>query len=280
MIEVCIKLFTMKAMRLFCSLALLATFTSGVEIQCDFRIDNWENIGTLYTCRATVINMADPAAVTKISGIHLSDIGNADEKAFWILENKILSIVPNGIEKFFANLEALQWSSGNISSVDSSTFQPFPHLLHIDLGDNKLETLDGNLFQHTRKLRTIYLDTNSLRHIGHDLLADLTDLTYAYFQGNPCIDAAANTPQEIQDLNLQLPIQCPPSNITPDPPTTTYPPTTTSSQATTSPTTSKPNECITRCTSNEEADEMKNRIEILELTITAMESNSRSCNPH
>lgn len=264
----------MKAIKLLCSLALLAMFTSAVEIQCDFGNENFDNIVGLYTCRVTVINMVDQAAVSKVTGTHFSDRNNADVKGFWILENKVLSIIPIGIETFFVNLEAFQWSSGNISSVESSTFQPFPNLLHIDLGDNKLVTLDGNLFQHTRKLQTIYLDTNSLMHVGHDLLTGMTDLTFAYFQGNPCIDAEANTKQQIQDLNLQLPIQCPPSTNSTDPPTTTHPATTITS------TTSESNECTVRCTSNEEADEMKTRIDVLESMVAELELKSRSCIPN
>lgn len=53
------------------------------------------------------------------------------------------------------------------------------------------------------------------------MLTDLTDLMMLDFASNPCINAYSNDPEYIQELNIQLPIHCPPLTTTPDPPTTT-----------------------------------------------------------
>lgn len=132
-------------------------------------------------------------------------------KGFRIFNHKILTTIPNGIGNFFANLESFHWWAGNISSVDSSTFRPFPNLLSIQLGDNRIVAVDGDLFQFTLKLQRIYFSGNLLRHVGHDLLTGLADLTYARFESNSCINAIAETPQQIQELSLQLAVQCPPN---------------------------------------------------------------------
>lgn len=142
-------------------------------------------------------------------------------------------------------------------SIDSSLLAPFSNLLHLE---NKLVSLNGDLFQHSRKLQTIYLDGNLLEHVRHDLLAGLTYLTSVYFEANPCINTKAHAAQQIQELNRQLPIQCPPLDTTKDPPTTT------------TSTTSEPNECSPSCTSSEGAQEMKKRIEALEKVVAELRS--------
>lgn len=142
--------------------------------------------------------------------------------------------------------------SGNISTIDSTTFEPFPNLVDINLDGNRLVSLDGEIFKHTRKVGGVWFNNNGLQHVGHDLLNGLTDLTWAAFQSNPCIHAYAHTPEAIQELKLRLQTQCPPSATPPDPPTTTIS------------TTSEPNECPESCTSNEQTQEIYKRMEEME----------------
>lgn len=206
-----IKLLTMKAIELFCSFAALAALTSGVTIQCNYSIENGAGIyNNYYVCAATVISEENPTTVTEINGTHLTGFNNAFNndhvKGFW-MQNENLSSTPKGIENFFPNLEEFAWYSG-ISTIDSSTFKPFPELLRIGFGSNKIVSLDGNLFQYTRKLQEINFSRNKLEHVGHDLLKGLT--ATVLFGSNPCISARAYSIEEIQELNLLLPIRCPP----------------------------------------------------------------------
>lgn len=251
----------------FC-LTFLAAFTSGVRIHCDFIISNW-HIGSVYGCDATVISLEDPARITEVSGTHWVEKNDADVKGFHIDGQNSLSIIPSGIQNFFFNLEAFQWWNGNISRIDSSTFASIPNLLSIHLFRNKLVTLDGDVFQNTRKLQRIYLQSNLLEHVGYDLLTGRTDLTYADFSSNPCIDVVATSSLQIQELSRQLLIQCPPTvTTTIAPPTTTEPPTTTTDPPTTTfSTTTVPSACPALCTSTEETQEIMNRVETLERQI-------------
>lgn len=248
------EILTMEVIELLCCLAVLATFTSGVRIRCEYQMGDWNVLGRLYTCRGSVISDENPTIVTDVIGTHLAGDENSDVKGFWVLDgHESLTTIPKGLENFFANLQGFQWAYGNISSIDSSTFEPFSNLLRIGLQSNELVTLDGDLLQHTRKLHWISFSFNLLQHVGHDFLAGLTDLTYAYFQSNPCIHSEANTTQGVQDLNRLLPELCPPLATSLDPPTTTVS------------TTPEPNVCPVRCTINEEVDEINNRIEGVEL---------------
>lgn len=138
----------MRATWLFSILAILAASTLGVEIQC-FYWNTTRGFGFLYTCRATIINVdvANPATVRNISGTHFEGKDHEDVKGFYTYSNyRNFTTIPTDIGNFFPNLEIFEWYEGNISSVDSSTFEPWPNLLVINLNGNKLVTLDGNLF--------------------------------------------------------------------------------------------------------------------------------------
>lgn len=256
----------MKVIEVFCCMALYATLASGVEIDCWYRMTNWIP-GGIYICGATITNVEDPTTVRNINGTHLAGRSNEDVRGFSVFLHDILTTIPTGIEKFFANLELFAWDNGNISTIDSSTFKPFPSLLFISLGNNKLISLDGDLLQHSRKLREIEFHGNLLEHVGHDLLTGLTDLTYADFESNPCINIRANTPEAIQELNRQLPIKCPLNPIIECPTTCMIdeimdriaeleradPQTTTISAP-------DPNECPSGCASNVEVRGMERQI--------------------
>lgn len=242
----------MKAIGLFGCLALLTTFTSGVKIHCIYYIEGYWDIGPFYSCGAFNISLENPTTVTGISGAHMAGKHNADVKGFYINNFEYLTTIPRGLENYFPSLELLQWFGGSISLINSGTFQPFRNLSYVELSRNKLVTLDGNLFQHTPKLRHIHFSNNLLAHVGHGLLTTLTDLTAAEFHANPCVDTAAHTPDQIQDLNLHLPIKCSTLDTTSDRPTTTIS------------TTPVQNDCPISCTSNEETRKMKNRMKKIE----------------
>lgn len=205
----------MKVSGLFGSLAFLAVlaFTSGVKIECLFGqyTSDWDDIGSWYSCFATVVSTDNPATVTSISGSHSEGNRNEDVKQITVQSEYMLHAIPAGIEAYFPNLESIQWLPGGLTTIDSNTLKPFPNLIHLKLNYNHLVSLDGNLFQHTRRLRTIDFGSNLLEHIGHDLLTGLPELTVAYFYGNPCINLSAYYGSlEVEELSLELSIQCPP----------------------------------------------------------------------
>lgn len=137
--------------------------------------------------------------------------------------------------------------------VDASDLEPFPKLTQISFSNNQLVSLDENLFMHTPKLEVIYFTFNLLQHVGYNLMTDLTELTYADFEWNPCVDFHANTTKLIQELFEILKIQCPPLDST-----------------TTLTSTTEDDDCPIRCSVNEEIDELTRRSNEQEKTITRM----------
>lgn len=106
----------MKAIALFSCLALFAAITSAVEIHCNFSIESGIS-GPLYVCDGVVVSLENLSAAV-ISGTRLEWKTDEDVTAFWMSHQEILTKIPNGIDKLFANLEIFQWYNGNISTID------------------------------------------------------------------------------------------------------------------------------------------------------------------
>lgn len=148
-----------------------------------------------------------------------------------MVPNQELSQIPEGIETFFPNLRGFQIYDSKLQTISKDVLK-FPSLQVLLLSGNELVTLDSDLFAFTPKLAEIWLGSNSLQHVGHNLFAGLNELAYAMFFGNPCINQNAVNRQEVLELNIQLPISCPPIS---DNSTTTSPTTITTTTTTNSP---------------------------------------------
>lgn len=82
------------------------------------------------------------------------------------------------------------------------------------ISQNKLVSINGDLFAHTPRIQRLQFEENQIEHVGSGLLDDLEKLEYANFEGNPCISTLAQTPEGIVELKLQLSTKCPPLNET------------------------------------------------------------------
>lgn len=231
-------------------------------------------IGTTYTCEVNSgLNpgITEITEITEIHGNHLPGRSNLDVEAFQTLSMEAFRMMPTGIERFFPNLLLLQFFSGILSSVSSEDLSAWPNLTMFSAQRNKIEILDGDLFQNAPQLKWIDLSSNLIQNVGTNLLSNLNELTYISFIDNPCINSFANTPQEIENLKSQLLTQCPP--LTTEAPNTTV--TVPSTTDVVSSTTVDP--CIPRCSINEETDELRLRIEELEAIVRELVANPCLC---
>lgn len=119
-----------------------------------------------------------------------------------------LERIPKGIEKFFPHLIGLRWSNGFLTTVTAEDLQPFPDLQIFYVYNNKIVSIDGDLFKNNPKLNVIYFHGNLLENIGSGLLDGLDNLVQAFFNMNSCIDMEATSPSMIEQLKLGLRILC------------------------------------------------------------------------
>lgn len=129
----------------------------------------------------------EDVTITSINGEEASYY--QDKKVTYLdINEQTVHYLPKGIENFFPLLERLSIVSAELESVKSDNLKPFGHLQTINLKNNKITTLDNNLFEFNPEITTLWFSHNQLKHIGADILTPLKKLSYADFSSNECVD--------------------------------------------------------------------------------------------
>ena len=145
-----------------------------------------------YTCLTSELTNINEETLTAVYGNHMSGKSNADVEYLNIRNVSILTFFPNGIENFFPNLTAIQIYHCNISTLTGHELDVFPNLTWFALqGQSQLERIPGNLFTNTPMLHSLWFYYNNIKHVGENLLTSLSQLTYAHFGSNYCVNQAA-----------------------------------------------------------------------------------------
>jgi len=194
----------MKVIYLF----FLFSSTSAVIIDCDFTSYTSGDI-EIYSCNAAYGSITDDNTTnTIVRGTHLASRTDADVNFFSAIE-LFMTYFPKDLYKFFPNLISINLLVGYLTSINAADLK-FPHLTSITIYQHPITTLDGNLFQHTKKLKEITFAYIHLTNAGRGLLANLDELEMASFIYTDCIDESAWTREEIPRLIDALERQCPP----------------------------------------------------------------------
>lgn len=180
-------------------------------IHCDFHSVLWVIAERQYSCPfATITSDENLTHAINVTGNHTSGRSNTDVKAFTIYtDHEHLNRIPKGLGNFFPNLILFLWNYGSLTTLAADDLKPFPELQVFYAKNNKLVSIDGDLFMHSPNLILVDLQSNLLDHVGFGLLDGLNNLTSANFENNSCISVNAETPATIQELKLQLQNQCP-----------------------------------------------------------------------
>lgn len=243
----------------------------------------WDVLQERYRCQPNITGSGN--TLEAIHGNHMRGKTNADVE-FLYVEGQAMNSLPRDIEVFFPKLIGLYILDSGLLTISAEDLRPFPNLLLFGSQENPLESLDGDLFKYTRKLRRVNI-SNQLQHVGHDLLAGLHNLTNAWFLYNPCISVDAYTKETVEALKLQLPINCPLLTAT----TVTI-----TSATSTITTTDSPGECPEACSEllyelseqtenqKQEIDDLKSmfleiKSRVVELEMQMRELASSPCSP-
>lgn len=149
-------------------------------------------------------------SLVEVNGEHVE--GHSNENVQMVYANKQIGPcrLPRDMKNFFPRIDGIKWIHGSLSTIDADDLN-FPDLNLLDLQDNKLISLPSDLFRNSHKLQWIQLDFNKISHVGRNFFDDLKEIGTIRFRSNPCMNVSAETPEEIEDLKLQLPISCPSS---------------------------------------------------------------------
>lgn len=238
-----------KAASIFILLIVVAS-CSSVTIQCLYKTYKWERLGSFRGCLGRIANpKSNPKSLDEISDEAVAPRDMLEDDWRKNLHDKVrflsvgksnLELLPKRIDFYFPNLEILQWYNGSLSAITADDLAPFPNIKHLYISGNKIVTLDADVLSNNLQLVDIYANNNLIDHVGKDLLRGLDGLKYVDFRNNPCIDVLATSTSQIEELNQQLPLNCPLPTKEPE-------------QA--------QEQCCVRDTMNEEVDELKRLVQ-------------------
>ncbi|XP_037047386.1 uncharacterized protein LOC119082112 isoform X2 [Bradysia coprophila] len=186
---------------------LLVSKCHGIALDCVFRSHSFSVIGSRYACDARVLFDANEN-VTTVYGLHEAGKGHEDVHGI-VIQSQSLEFVPTNIESFFPNVIAISLGDNHITSIQNRHLAPFPNLEYLWLAGNNFTLVDGSLFSGLNSMRLISFNSNSIRHVGHDLNLPLNG--DVRFSANSCISETAATPDAVAALKLNLLRNCPPT---------------------------------------------------------------------
>jgi len=236
---------------LFLIVAVFASSSQGVILNCRYAVQvYWWQLQEIYVyhCHVTRIDESDSTtAVTGVQGTHFEGFDFEDVQGLEINNQPEFSQIFTNIEDFFPNLIAMRFENGNLSTISSEDLRPFPNLWRLNVVQQSLTALDGNLFQHNPDLEIISFQHNQITNVGHGLLSGLNRLIWGDFRNNNCVDIFADGPAELESLQSALIYQCPPLA-----------------------------QCPIRCTMNEEVDDLRRQVDEHERRLSELESRLRA----
>jgi hypothetical protein len=196
-------------MKLLSGIVLVVCLSSvcSMKIDCEFKIYGWKYIGSAYLCYSSAINTGSPTIIEELHGTHLSGKTNADVLGFWD-KGRQMQYIPSNLATFFPNLKAIAFDAP-LLQVISSDLKPFPNLVWFYSSGCQFTSIEGDLFQHTKKLQEIEFHDGKLESVGDNLLSGLNELEVANFESNTCISSYAKTPEEMEELKEKLSALCP-----------------------------------------------------------------------
>lgn len=194
-------------------LTLLAA-SSSIDIKYEFTYTTWENLGRVYTCSVVNLNVeSDDETVTSATGNQLNEVHNNNDVTKLNIQNQRCDYLPKGLEKLFPNLEGLRIASSGLKFLRQSDISVFPNLRNCDVFNNRLTTLDANLFARNFKLEYLYFGSNRIEQVGNNIFSPLKNLKKVNFDDNTCIRFVAETPNELPKLQLLLEKDCAVKNL-------------------------------------------------------------------
>lgn len=165
-----------------------------------------EKLENVYQCQGKVLNSGRENVVENVVGTHVTNKSNFNVESLNLVHQKLKKF-PEKLNKFFPNLIKIYLGNCNLQSITADDLKHFKSLRVLDVWNNQLTSLPGDLFRFTPKVERVYFAKNQISVVGEGLLDGLS-LQYADFRHNRCIDLRAQTRQEVQRLKQEISEKC------------------------------------------------------------------------
>lgn len=123
---------------------------------------------------------------------------------------------PDRIGEVFQFITTLQITNSSLRDISKRNLQQFLMVELLNLSDNKLEYLPGDLFTFNLKLKKIYLINNRIKYIDSRVFDGLHKLSYLNLKNNYNIDSTFekhNDSQFLKKIKDKIERKCGPSGL-------------------------------------------------------------------
>jgi len=153
-----------------------------MNIECKFSHDFFLR-GRCYCC--IIEEQEIPAnKPIKFSEKHEYGYQNKDVKELLFFECSMLNI-PQGLAITFQNVKGLTITESHLKNIKKQDIADFKLLDRINISDNLIEFLPGDLFEGLENLKEISFHSNKLKIIEPNILDGLNDLKLVNISDNP-----------------------------------------------------------------------------------------------
>lgn len=166
-----------------------------MEVSCQFiyTYDDDESGSDTYACHVFDKLISEEKVIKKFNGTHEirrfeeKELTNDDVNEFQC-QDCYIPRVPYGLSMHFKFLKSLRMNSCQLSEIHSCDLRGMENLINLDLSNNFLVFLPGNLLVHTKKLEEINFSNNSIKFIEPEIFHDFHNLRVANFKENSDFD--------------------------------------------------------------------------------------------
>jgi hypothetical protein len=190
-------------LQIFVILFLSPSLYDGFQLNCNIAetspddLKSYQFVSKGMTCYLRDQFLTEPnEAVTSINDGSISIYKEVNVLRI----SRSYSKIPEGIEKFFPNIEALILQ--DLISLKKSDLAPFSNLKVLIADYNRFEFLEEDLFASNLELQFIFFHGNPLKFVSENILKPLTKLETVQFTKNFCIDKFAWNKGDIGDMEL------------------------------------------------------------------------------
>lgn len=116
--------------------------------------------------------------------------------------------IPDGLGHFFVKIKGIHVTSSGLQMIQKRNLEQFPGLTYLNLADNELEFLPGDLFKNHPKLRFAGFFRNRLIYVGLEIFSNHEYLEELQFKGNVCTQIDCKNSTQITNVKKDLMKYC------------------------------------------------------------------------
>lgn len=183
----------------------------AINIECSFNfIRGWPYDKDVYSCTVqNFIEIGEPNMIIESASGSKSDEYNVEAIHLNASSSSQVYFFPGGLNAIFTNLKMIYIEGVELKEVHQSDLKPFPQLEVISFYNNKLESLEKDLFKFNPNLHTFGANFNKISFIHPDVFDHLHSLSSLRINGNPCgLSHADKNRDGVLEIIVHMKEQC------------------------------------------------------------------------